>query len=167
MNVHVFGSSPAKPSDAPPWTIGWKEYLRFPDWRLGPIKAKIDTGARTSALGIVNYELHRSNGTLMATLHLALNRLKPQKITVVQTPILRMVVVSNSGGIREERPLIETTISLGPVCKLVQFTVANRSSMRFAMILGRKALEKDFVVDVSRKYIWGKKDGARRQDGSR
>ena len=51
------------------------------------------------------------------------------------------------------RPLIETALRLGPVCKRVLLTVTNRAGMRFPMILGRKALEGDFVVDVSQKYL--------------
>jgi hypothetical protein len=63
------------------------------------------------------------------------------------------LVVSNSSGMREQRPLIETTLRIGPVTKRVRLTVTNRSCMRFGMILGRKALEGDFTVDVARKYV--------------
>jgi hypothetical protein len=65
-----------------------------------------------------------------------------------------MVTVRNSGGVSEDRPLVETDLRLGPVTKRVLVTITNRAPMRFRMILGRKALEGDFVVDVSRKYLW-------------
>jgi len=65
--------------------------------------------------------------------------------------------VRNSGGIPEYRPLIEASIRLGPVTKRVQLTVANRSGMLFRMILGRKALDGDFIVDVSKKYLLRRK----------
>ena len=142
------------PSSQRPLVIGWKEYLDFTDWQVRRVKVKIDTGARTSALDAVGYELHETGGLgLVAELRLALHRKHPGRLTVVRTPVLQMVVVSNSGGVREERPLIETTIRLGPVSKRVQLTVANRAGMLFPVILGRKALEGDFVVDVSRKYL--------------
>jgi hypothetical protein len=64
-----------------------------------------------------------------------------------------MVVVRNSSGTCEERPLVETMLRLGPVTKRVRLTITNRSNMRFRMILGRKALEGDFVVDVGKKYL--------------
>jgi hypothetical protein len=54
---------------------------------------------------------------------------------------------------REQRPVIETSVRLGPVVKRVRITVTNRSTMLFRMILGRKALEGDFIVDVSKKYL--------------
>jgi hypothetical protein len=134
--------------------IGWKEYVEFVDWPLRRVKAKIDTGARTCALGVVSYQLREGpGGAKLVTLRLSLDRRHPEHISEVVTPVLKMVVVSNSSGVREQRPLIETTLRLGPVIKRVRLTVANRSGLLFHMILGRKALEGDFVVDVTRKYL--------------
>ena len=64
-----------------------------------------------------------------------------------------MVMVRNTSGQTEQRPLIETTIRLGPVCKRIHLTVTDRSRMIFPVILGRTALTGDFVVDVSRHYL--------------
>jgi hypothetical protein len=136
-----------------PILIGWKEYLSLPEWNIPRIKAKIDTGARTSALDVVSYEVRQSQQGLLAELRLALWKKYPERLTVVQTPLLRMIAVSNSSGMREERPLVETMLRLGPVTKRIRLTITNRASMRFRMILGRKALEGDFVVDVSQKYL--------------
>ena len=61
--------------------------------------------------------------------------------------------VRNTGGIREERPVVETAVRLGPIHKRIRITITNRSSMRYRMILGREALNGDFLVDVSRKYL--------------
>jgi hypothetical protein len=139
-------------------TVGWKEFVDFPEWQVRHVKAKIDTGARTSALDVLAYELREQpEGGTVAELHLSLDRKHPQRLTIIRTPVLRMVAVCNSGGVREYRPLIETCIRLGPVTKRVQLTIANRSCMLFRMILGRKALEGDFIVDVSKKYLLRKK----------
>jgi hypothetical protein len=139
--------------DREPLVIGWKEYVGFADWSLGRVKAKIDTGARTSALDVLSYELHAADGGLTATLRLALNPRRPDDVRQIVVPVLQMVVVCNSSGMREQRPLVETTLKLGPVTKRVRLTITNRAGMRFRMILGRKALEDDFVVDVARKYL--------------
>jgi hypothetical protein len=72
---------------------------------------------------------------------------------VVRTPVLKTVRVRNTSGQLESRPLIETTLCLGPVTKRVRLTVADRSRMLFRIILGRQALLGNFVVDVSRKYV--------------
>jgi hypothetical protein len=144
----------APPPSRPPLRIGWKEYLEFTEWDLHRIRVKVDTGARTSALDVVRYELtETAGGGLMATLLLALDRRHPGRFTRILTPVLRTVVVGNPAGLREERPLVETTVRLGPVHKRIRITITNRSSMRYRMILGREALAGDFVVDVSRKYL--------------
>jgi hypothetical protein len=136
-----------------PLLIGWKEYLDFPAWGLRRVKVKIDTGARTSALGALGYELHEGEAGPVAEMRLALYRRHPQRVAVVRAPVLRMVVVSNSGGMRETRPLIETDVRLGSVRKRITLTVTNRVTMLFPVILGRNALEGDFVVDVAGKYL--------------
>ena len=118
------------------------------------VRAKVDTGARTSALDVLSYELHEDAAQgLTATLKVALDRKHPSVVRELIVPVVRMVVVSNSSGMREQRPLVETTLRLGPVTKRVRLTITNRAGMRFRMILGRKALEGDFVVDVAGKYL--------------
>jgi hypothetical protein len=136
-----------------PLLIGWKEYLDFPDWRLRRVKVKIDTGARTSALDALSYDLRETNSGLVADLQLALSRKHPERVTRVRVPVLKTVLVCSSTGIREQRPLIETLVRLGPVTKRIRVTITKRSGMLFRMILGRTALEGDFVVDVSKKYL--------------
>jgi hypothetical protein len=139
-----------------PLLIGWKEYVSFPEWGNRRVKAKIDTGARTSALDVVSYDLRDVPGQgLVAELRLALHRKRRDGLVIVQAPVLRMIAVRNSNGVREQRPLIEASIRLGPVSKRIRLTVTNRSGMRFRMIVGRKALEGSFVVDVGRKYVLG------------
>jgi len=135
--------------------IGWKERLDFPEWGLKRVRVKIDTGACTSALGAAGCELVESDGRLTARLRLALNRRRPEKATLVEAPVLRMVHVTNTGGGREERPVIEATIRLGPVQKRIRLTVARRDGLRFPMILGREALGGSFVVDVARTFVLG------------
>jgi hypothetical protein len=136
-----------------PLTIGWKEHVDFLDWGLKRVKAKVDTGARTSALDAVSYELRPSDAGLIAELRLALDRRHPERLTTVQTPVLALIAVTNTSGVREERPVVEATLRLGPVRKRVRLTLTSRAGMRFPMILGRTALQGDFIVDVQRKYL--------------
>jgi hypothetical protein len=137
-----------------PLVIGWKERLDFPAWGIRRVRAKVDTGARTSALDALGYDLYHADGVgLCARLRLALHRKRLAEVSVVEVPVLRMVVVRNSGGMPEQRPLIEAEVRLGPVRKRILLTVTNRSGMRFRIILGRQALAGDFVVDVGKKYL--------------
>jgi hypothetical protein len=142
-----------------PIAIGWKEYIDLPEWDLHRIKAKVDTGARTSALDVTSYDLNESGGVLTARLRLALDRKKPEVLAVVETPVLKMVVVTSSTGNREQRPVVETVVRLGSVEKRIRLTITNRAGMLFRMILGRTALEDDFLVDVGKKYVLGRKRG--------
>ena len=137
-----------------PLLIGWKERIDFPEWGIHQLSVKIDTGAHSSALGVLHYELKEVPGQgLLAQIHMPLSRKSPNRVTVFQAAVLRHVVVRSSIGVRETRPLIEATVQLGPLLKRIRLTLTNRSTMRFPMLLGRTALTGDFVVDVSRKYL--------------
>jgi hypothetical protein len=145
--------SPQAELAGPPYLIGWKELVDFPDWGISQVKAKVDTGARTSAIHVEHYQLYEDARLgLMAELCLALNRRKPEHMTIVHTPVLKTVLVRNSGGQSENRPLIATRIRLGPIVKPILLTATNRATMLFRMLLGRKALEGDFLVDVRQRY---------------
>jgi len=134
--------------------IGRQEYLDFPEWDLHHLRVKIDTGACSSALDVAAYELKEGpDGQLIAYLRLALNRRHPGRLTEVKTPVVKMVMVRSSIGMRESRPLIETLMRLGPIDKRIRLTITNRASMRFRMILGREALAGNFIVDVSQRYL--------------
>ena len=134
--------------------LGWKERIDFLDWGLRRVKAKIDTGARTSALGAVYYEMANLPGEgRVVDLVLALDRRAPDRQVRQRVPVLQTVVVRNSAGQRETRPVIETRIRVGPLTKVIRLTVTHRGSMRFPVILGRQALAGDCIVDVSRKYL--------------
>src|SRR5436305_12424280 len=87
-------------STAEPWTIGWKEYVDFPEWGIRHVKAKMDTGARTSALDALSYELQQTDSGLVALLRLTLNHKRPERVKIVRVPVVEMVVVTSSTGIQ-------------------------------------------------------------------
>jgi hypothetical protein len=136
--------------------IGRKEYVALPDWGIPRIRARVDTGARSSALDVLSYDLLETEGRpARVRFRLALNRTRPDRFRTHEANVLRMVCVRNSGGVCERRPLIETTIRLGQVTKLIRLTLTDRTAMRYRMILGRQSLRGQFVVDVSKKYLHG------------
>jgi hypothetical protein len=146
-------TEPGEASVVKPVLIGWKEYVDFPEWKIRHMKVKIDTGARTSALDVPSYDLNETPAGLIVELRLVPRRKAPTRSRRIVAPVVRMAQVCNSNGMRERRPVIEAILRLGPISKRVELTLTNRSSMLFRMILGRKALENDFVVDVSKKYL--------------
>jgi hypothetical protein len=133
--------------------IGWKELVDFPEWGLRRIRAKVDTGACTSALDATRYEFVAEGNRKIVRLHLALDRRRPERIILVDAPLVRLTRVRNSGGGREERPVVEALLAVGPVRKRIELTVTNRAAMRFPILLGRAALAGDFLVDVARAHL--------------
>ena len=138
--------------------VGWKEYLDLPELGLFRLKAKVDTGARTSTLHVDSLAVldSRPDGSEVVEVVLSPDRRRPEHKVTTQVRVLRRIRVLDSGGHPEVRPVIETEMVLGPVRKRILITLTDRTGMLFRMILGRKALEGDFGVDVSSKYLFRK-----------
>jgi hypothetical protein len=145
---------PVNASAAPPLVVGWKEYLDLPELGIARLKAKVDTGARTSALHVSGVRLlaEHADGSGEIELTVPLSRRHPARTVTARAHMLRRVRVTDSGGASELRPVIETELVLGPVRKRILLTLTDRAGMLFRMLIGRKALEGDFLVDVSRRY---------------
>lgn len=139
-----------------PLLIGWKEYVAFPEWNIRRLRAKIDTGACSSALDVVNYELIESSGLTIARIRLLLNRRRPERLRIVDAPVLRLTRVTCSNGVCEQRPVVLALIRLGPIEKRIRLTLTNRARLRHRLLLGREALNETFIVDTARSYLMGR-----------
>ncbi len=141
-----------------PITIGWREWLSLPDLQIPNIKAKIDTGARTSALHAYFVEPFEVAGRQMVRfgVHPLQNREDIQ--IVCEYPIKDYRQVSDSGGHREMRYVIETRVALGEEQRLIEMTLTNRDSMKFRMLLGRTAM-RGLVVAPEKSYTLGRPAG--------
>ncbi len=135
-------------------TIGWTEYVDLPDWNIARLKAKVDTGARTSALHVESVE-KQEDGTVC--FQVILNRNDPEDRVKVHAPILKEGRVRSSNGKYSQRYFVKTRIRIGTVEKEIEISLVSREKMIYRMLLGRKALEKDFIVDVSKRELVGKK----------
>ncbi len=136
--------------------IGWREWVSLPDLNIPVIKAKIDTGARTSALHAFKLETFQENGTLKVRFFLHLRKKKSQE-TVCEAVVIDKRWVSDSGGHKEERYVIETNVNIANLCWTIEITLTNRDTMRFPMLLGRTAMEGRLIVDPELSYMDGKK----------
>jgi hypothetical protein len=137
-----------------PIVAGWKEYADFPEWGLRRVKVKLDTGARSAAIGArLCVVFDNPDGTQEAELHLAPYRRRPERVVVVRVPVVGFKVVKSSCGDPALRPVVEVLVRLGPVAKRVAATVADRTGMLIPVLLGRLALAPEFVVDPGRKYV--------------
>jgi hypothetical protein len=133
--------------------IGWREYVSLPEWRLTRIKAKADTGARTSAIDVAEViEI----GEDRVRFEVVVNRNKPDQHVWVETDIVRKTRVKSSFGATHDRLIVQTLIRVGGIEKAIELSLVSRKNMLCRMLLGRKALEPELIVDPHRRYIHGR-----------
>ncbi len=130
--------------------------MELPELAIGPIKAKVDTGARTSALHAVDVDVFDRDGSMWVAF--AFEYEDGSVGTVNEAPVLEFREVTNSGGQTESRPVIQTPVKLGAVYKLVELTLTQRDNRVYRMLLGRTTLSSDFVVSPSESFVQGGDD---------
>lgn len=127
--------------------------MELPELAIGPIKAKVDTGARTSALHTVDLDVFDRDGSTWVSF--AYQHEDGSVGALNEAPVLEFREVTNSGGQSESRPVIQTPLKLGTVYKLVELTLTQRDNMAYRMLLGRTTLSADFVVAPSESFVQG------------
>ena len=138
-------------------TIGWREWLSIPELGIPGVKAKIDTGARSSALHTHDYEVYDTDdGDQRVRFHLHPLRDRTDVELACDAPVTGMREVKDSGGHVEFRPFIRATAKLGEFEWPIEISLTNREGMRFRMLLGRTALKGHFLIDTGRSYLQGK-----------
>ncbi len=156
----------------PKFLVGWREWLALPDLAIPGIKAKVDTGARTSALHTHDYEIVERDGREHVRFHIRPLVRSPRIEVACEAPLLDRRQVKDSGGHPEIRPFIETTARIGEFEWKIQMSLTNREGMKFRMLLGRTALSGLFLVDTQSSFLMGpslsklyrKADAARAED---
>lgn len=137
--------------------LGWREWLAIPDLGIDHIKAKIDTGARTSALHACFVEAFRKSGKEWVRFGIHPWQRNTSVMIECESLVKDRRVVTDSGGHKEYRYVIETNLVLGELSWLAEMTLTDRDSMQFRMLLGRTALDGRFIIDPSGSYLLGKK----------
>ena len=139
-------------------TIGWREWVSLPELGIDRLKAKVDTGARTSALHAFSVEpFQKPDGTDWVRFGVHPRQRSNATEIFCEAPIIDRRTVRDSGGHQEERFVISTTVVLGPESLTAEITLTARDDMLFRMLLGRTSIRNRFVVDSSRSYAIGKK----------
>lgn len=133
--------------------IGWREILSLPKLNVDRIKAKIDTGARTSALHAFHCEEFTLNHKSMIRFQIHPLQHDNHKTIIAEAELLEYRKVRNSGGHAQIRPVIITTVELGEHQWQVELTLTNRDVMGFRMLLGRQAVRGRFLVNPGKSFL--------------
>jgi hypothetical protein len=137
-----------------PIEVGWCECVNLPDFGALGVHAKIDTGAATSSVHAVRVKTFDKGGEKWASF--TIPRSPDNPVYHCEAKIIGKRRVRSSNGQSQERIVIETEVCLGPRSWIGQFTLANRQSMAFPVLIGRRALRKGFLVNCARRWVQGK-----------
>jgi len=136
--------------------VGWREWASFPNLGVEAIKAKVDTGARTSALHAVDTKAFERDAQTWVRFGVVARGHSEATAVPTEAALLEWREVRSSNGVVQRRPVIVTTLYLGDGAWSVELTLTDRSLMGFQLLLGRQALRNKVVVDPARSFLLGR-----------
>jgi hypothetical protein len=133
--------------------LGWREWVDLPDLAVERIKAKVDTGARSSALHAYNLRIYYRAGRPHVSFDIHPMQRDVEASIPARAEVVAIRSVRSSSGQVELRPVINTHIAVGEHVWPIELTLTNRDEMGFRMLLGRQAIRGRFLVDGGRSYL--------------
>ncbi|MBU1191134.1 MAG: ATP-dependent zinc protease [Gammaproteobacteria bacterium] len=137
-------------------TLGWREWVALPELGIAVLKAKVDTGARTSTLHAFRMETFERNGQTRVRFAIHPFQKRTDVVVECEADVVDQREVTDSGGHKELRYVIRTPVHLAGRDIPVEITLTDRDTMKFRMLLGRTSLREGFVVDPAGSYMTGK-----------
>jgi hypothetical protein len=138
--------------------LGWREWIALPEMKLPHIKAKVDTGARTSTLHAFFIDPFHRGKQQWVRFGIHPHQHNNEIAVECEAPVKDRRLVADSGGHRQKRFIIETKLIIGRQLFQAEMTLTNRDSMKFRMLLGRTAMKGRFIVDPEKSYLQGEPD---------
>ena len=149
--------TPSEPaSEASLAIVGWREWVALPQAGVDWVKAKIDTGARSSAIHAFDLEAFERDGAEWVRFSLHPWQKSDEDHVELSLPVLDMREVRSSNGQVEKRYAVSLDVTLAGRTITTVMTLSNRDEMGFRMLIGREALERGFLVDASLSYAGGR-----------
>ena len=133
--------------------IGWREWAAFPEWGVAAIKAKIDTGAKTSAVHALDIVANEKRRVVTFSLLPMQRRRAP--VVACRARLIDRRRIRCSNGALEERYVVRAKIDLGGAPFVIELSLADRDEMGFRLLLGRDALRRRFMVDPGASFLLG------------
>ncbi len=144
--------------------LGWREWVGLPELGVDALRVKVDSGARTSALHAEDITIFRNKKTGQRSVRFTIYPRKDKKNKIkARAPLLEKRRVRSSLGHETERPVILTLLTVGDECWPVEITLINRDIMGYRMLLGRSALQANFLIDPAHSYLLSKGPKRRRK----
>lgn len=134
-------------------TIGWREWVALPNLGIDYVKAKIDTGARSSALHAFDVERFESQNKTRVRFKVHPEQDRTDVVITAEADLFDEREIRDSGGHTELRPIIQVAVALNGQSWPIELTLTDRSSMGFRMLLGREAVRGRFLVDAGQSFI--------------
>lgn len=139
-------------------TLGWREWVALPVWGVAHLKAKLDTGARTSSLHAFGLEWFDRGGSPWVRFEIHPWQRSTADSVVAEAAVMATRDVKSSSGDVEHRPVVRTSLLLAGRAVTAEVTLTRRDEMGFRMLVGREALRHRFVVDPAVSYLGGRPD---------
>lgn len=133
-------------------TVGWREKIELLEFDNSIVKAKMDTGARTSSLHATHISEKEELEKKYVTFRLKTITNGSVKYKFFKCELKEWRIVKNSGGDEEYRPVINTYVKIGAKKMKIEVTLTQRSRMSYDMLIGRTALRKKFLIDSGKSY---------------
>ena len=131
--------------------LGWREWVFLPSFNDFKLKAKIDTGARTSAMHATNIQIYRKNGSEMVRFQIY----QSQSFLDIDTELVSYKKIKSSFGQTETRPTVYMKIKIGTEIWSTEITLAQRAKLTYPMLIGRNTLNKRHIIHSHRSYLAG------------
>ncbi|MBT8420695.1 MAG: ATP-dependent zinc protease [Gammaproteobacteria bacterium] len=136
--------------------IGWREWVAFPDIAIPEIKAKVDTGARSSAIHANRIVPFERDGVLWVDFEVYPLQKNNHTRVSCSARVSDHRQVRSSSGHNEERYVVTTKLKIGNQSYPIEITLTNRDQMGFRVLLGRTAIRRHFLVNSGRSFLYGK-----------
>lgn len=135
--------------------VGNEEWCAFPDLGIPAIKARVDTGAKTSCLHAFNMKTFKRKGVVWVGFEIHPLQKNRHVCVWCEAPVVDKRLVKSSTGDSQKRHVIKTPLQIGNDCWEIEVTLTNRDSMGYRMLLGREAMNGRMLVDPAMSFCLG------------
>ncbi len=136
--------------------LGWREWVTLSDWNVSHLKAKVDTGARTSSLHAFDLEWFQLGDAPWVRFEIHPWQRSTSDAIVAEAPVVSTRDIKSSSGLVDHRPVVRTSLVIAGCSVDAEITLTRRDEMGFRMLVGREAIRNRFLVDPGVSYLGGR-----------